>query len=201
MPVARLRTSTSQTEASQPFLQVITKEQENRVLADAQLDVLREYRQRGKDAYLEAHLTYVSSVQKRRAELMEILFGKTAGMDANALITASVAGEDALRKMAQIAATSGNQALGQAVLLSAYEGEEEIIHELIRILDVDALDEDDEGALASRFNELLAIDQEVVDDVDVYGEELKVRFDQLLPNPQLEDLMPGSPKRAILLGG
>jgi len=55
--------------------------------------------------------------------------------------------------------------------------------------------------LAEAFAELFAIDDELTTtDVNVAGEELRVRYDALVPQPSLEDLMPGSPKRSILLG-
>ena len=187
-------------------MEILSKTQEDRLLADKQLELLRDAREAGKQAYEDAHLAYMALVQKRRAELLEMLFGKTADIDPSALISLSVAGEDALLNMAQIAATSGNEGLAQAVLLSAYERDLDVIHSLIRILaggdpEDDEGDEDESG-LAALFSELFEIDQEqVTDDVNVLGEELKVRFDRLVPNPSLEDLMPGSPKRAILLGG
>ncbi len=186
------------TEENKPFMEVLSKGQEDRLLAQAQAEVLREARGRGKDLYVEAHLVYVSQVQQRRAELVDALFGKAT--DASVLATAALANEEALKRLARVAAATGNEVLGQSVLLSAYEGEEPIIHELIQILDVDSDDEDEEGTLAQLFNELAAIDQVVVEDVNVYGEELKVRYDLLVENPTFEDLMPGSSKRQVLLG-
>jgi len=66
---------------------------------------------------------------------------------------------------------------------------------------LDDADEDEDGPLAEAFAELFAIDDELTTtDVNVAGEELRVRYDALVPQPSLEDLMPGSPKRSILLG-
>jgi hypothetical protein len=187
------------TEENGPFIEVLTPAQESRVVAQKQLDLLREARERGKDDYEECHLRFLALIQERRAELIDTLFGETKGMDASALVTASLANEEALRNMAKVAATSENEALGQAVLLSAYEKEMDAIHELIRLLD-DA-DEDEDGTLGELFSELFEIDVELANiDVNVFGEELRVRYDALVPIPSLEDLMPGSPKRGILLG-
>lgn len=187
------------TEENGPFIEVLTPAQESRVLAEKQLELLRAAREEGKDDYEECHLRFLALVQERRAELAETLFGETKGMDASALVSASLAGEEALRSMARVAAASGNRALGQAVLLSAYEKELDVIHELITLLD-DA-DEDEDETLAELFNELIEIDAENRTDVNVFGEELRVRYDALVPIPQLEDLMPGSPRRGALLGG
>src|SRR5215217_3346433 len=122
------------TEVGEGFMEILSKTQEDRLLADKQLELLRDAREAGKQAYEDAHLAYMALVQKRRAELLEMLFGKTADIDPTALISVSVAGEDALLNMAQIAATSGNEGLAQAVLLSAYERDLDVIHSLIRIL-------------------------------------------------------------------
>ena len=186
------------TEENEPFMEILTPIQSSRVLADKQLELLLEARERGKDDYEECHLRFRALIQERRAELVEMLFGETKDMDASALLTATLAGEEALRKMAKVAAVSENRALGQAVLLSAYEEDMDVIHELINILDV--ADEDEVGPLGELFSELFEIDAEgLTDDVNVFGEELRIRYDTLVPQPSLEDLMPGSPKRAILL--
>jgi len=187
------------TEANGRLLDVLNRGQQDRLVAEKQVDLLREAREAGKDAYEECHLRYLALVQMRREELLGQLFSKTKSIDPSPLVSASGASEDALRRMARVAATSGNEALGEAVLLAAYEADADVIHELISLLD-DA-DEDEDGPLSEAFSELFAIDGELVTtDVNVLGEELRVRYDSLVPQPSLEDLMPGSPKRGILLG-
>ena len=180
------------------LVEALSPGQQSKILAEKQTEVLREARDRGKGAYLEANLTYQALVQERHDELTNILFSKTATMDASALVSASVAGEDALRNMAKVAATSGNEELKQAILLSAYERDMVILHELIRL---DDEGEDEDGALADLFAELAAVADENTPDIDLLGEQLEVRYDRLVQPVREEDLMPGSPKRSVLLRG
>ena len=181
------------------LVEALSPGQQGKILAEKQTEVLREARNRGKGAYIEANLTYQALIQERHDELTNILFSKTATMDASTLVSASVAGEDALRSMAKVAATSGNEELKQAILLSAYERDMVILHELIRLLDDEGEDED--GTLADLFAELAAVADEITPDIDLLGEQLEVRYDRLVQPVREEDLMPGNPKRSVLLRG
>jgi hypothetical protein len=173
------------------LLEVLTPAQQNKLLADKQVEVIREQRLKAKELYTDCHLAYVEHVKERELELHDDLFGLTKEMDAATLISLAQTEEEDLLNIAQMAATNGNVQLSQATLLAAHERGLESIHRLI-----DFFDEDEEN-IADLFTELWEIEQE---DLVLDVQELELKFNRIAGDePGPNDLLPGAPKRSVFV--
>src|SRR5215217_910464 len=90
------------------LVDALSPAQSSKLLAQAQYEVLREAREQGRNDYEDAHLTYASLVQQRRAELLELLFGGTSEMNPGDLDRILEASEEELEAKAEACALSGN---------------------------------------------------------------------------------------------